>query len=153
MAKNMDVVWNFYQGRKECSFCFVFTTFMLSSMAIIVQVFKCHLIFPLTFSPFPKQIGKWGKSTLRLWKPFFKKRHQHCPPSRPLLLKLLSKYGTLPSVRIELVIYSKGYCGNLSRSRIPNQQDLFSSLYYTVTALTSLSCLDCENQLLEIKIM
>lgn len=77
--------------------------------------------------------------------------HQHCPPSRLLELKPLSKYGILPSVRMELVIYSKGYCGNLSRSRITNRQDLFSCLYYTVTALTSLSCFDCENQLSEIE--
>lgn len=79
--------------------------------------------------------------------------HQHSPPSRLLMFKPLSKYGILPLVRMELVIYSKGYCGNLSCSRIPNQQDLFSSLYDIVTALTSLSCLNCENQLLEMRMM
>lgn len=49
----------------------------------------------------------------------------------------------------ELVIDSKGYCGNLSLSFIPNQQDLFSSLYERHSSLISLSCSDCEDQRLE----
>lgn len=71
------------------------------------------------------------ESTLHLLKGFFKTHHQQRPPSRLLMLKPLSKYGILPLVRMELVIYSKGYCGNLSYSCIPNQQDLFSSLRHS----------------------
>lgn len=89
------------------------------------------------------------ESTLPLLKGFFKTHHQHRPPSRLLMSKPLSKYGILPLVRMELVIYSQGYCGNLSYSRIPNQQDLFSSLYDIVRTLTSLSSSDPENQLSE----
>jgi hypothetical protein len=62
------------------------------------------------------------------------------PEASPALLpvlKPLSKDGTLPLVRMGLVIDSKIYCGNLFCGCIPSQQDLFSSLYYTVTALLS----------------
>lgn len=96
----------------------------------------CHcssfLLFPVW--PFLNKSGKWA-SALHLSKGFLRKHHQHWPPSRLLVLQPLSKYGILPLVRMELVIYSKGYCGNLSHNCIPNQSDLFSCLYYTVTAL------------------
>lgn len=47
----------------------------------------------------------------------------------------LSEYGILPSARMELVIYSKGYCGNLSCSCVPNREDLFPCLCYTAEPL------------------
>ena len=69
MAKNTDVFWDFYQGRKECYFCFDYIHALINDYHCLSFQRSSHFS-SVTFSLFPEPVGK-RESTLHFWKKFF----------------------------------------------------------------------------------